>query len=305
MRQIAIACLLAAALLAGCADGSRDGPSETGPTFDDLGLQATSSTGLIRGVVVDDAIRPVPGAHVALSGPATAEGMTTEAGTFGFDALAPGTYFLTVSKPGYFQAQQSAEVVAGVAEPAVTKVLLQVDAANQPYVESYVFHGYIECSTPNLAACGLLNDVVALGGGPENLTQDNSQVRYQLSRVPTWVQTEMVWTSTQALGGSMSLMYSYGDCGQGFYCDHDVTGTSPLLLTATPEDIAEIGLGEAEPELYIRVFTGPVDGDPVGSLGLTFEQQFDYYTHVFYGYQPPEGWRFSSGEPVPQPGDGV
>ena len=302
MRTLAIAALLAGALLAGCTSSGGNADPATGPepTFDDLGLQATDSTGVIRGVVVDDAIRPIAGAQVVLRGAAEREAVSTDIGTFGFDALAPGTYFLTVSKLGYFDAQQSADVVAGVAEPAITKVQLLADAANMPYVEAYVFSGFNECSTPNVALCGLANDLGNFGG-QENLTQDNTQVRYPLSKVPTWVQTEMVWQSTQALGSEMTLMYSYGDCGEGFYCDHEVTGSSPLLLVATPEDIAEIGLGDAEPELYIRMFTGPVAEDPVGVVGVTVEQGFEYYTHVFYGYQPPEGWRISSGEPVPQP----
>ena len=301
MRSLAIAALLAGALLAGCTSSGNgsDPASDSGPTFDDLDLEATSSTGVIRGVVVDDAIRPVEGAKVALQGDSPREAVSTDIGTFGFEGLQPGTYFLTVSKPGYFASQGSAEVVAGVAEPGIVKVQLLLDADNRPYVETYVFSGFNECSTPNLAACGLAND---LGGfaGQQNVTQDNTQVRYPLGKVPTWIQTEMVWQSTQALGGEMSLMYSYGDCG-GLYCDHQVTGPSPLLLVATPEDIAEIGLGEAEPELYIRTFTGPVAEDPVGVVGVTVEQGFEYYTHVFYGYQPPEGWRFSSGDPVPQP----
>lgn len=304
MRAIAILALLAGALLAGCNSPSNAAPSESGPSFDDLGLQATSSTGVIRGVVVDEAIRPVEGARIRLQGETPKEAVSTAAGTFGFDALEPGTYFLTVSKVGFFDAQQSADVVAGVAEPPAVKVQLAIDVENRPYVEAYVFSGFIECSTPNLAACGLVTDVGNLATG-QNLTQDNSQVRYPLSKVPTWVQTEMVWHSTQALGGAMSVMYSYEngcDDAAGLYCDHEVTGTSPLLLTANQEDIDRIGLGSEEPELYIRTFTASaVEGAPVNSAGLTIEQGFEYYTHIFYGYQPPEGWRFSSGQPIPQP----
>lgn len=306
MRAFALVSLLAASLLAGCSSSDPSGPSSTEPSFDDLGLQATSSTGVIRGIVVDDAIRPVADAKVRLTGSAARETTSTAAGTFGFDDLAPGTYFLEVAKPGFFEAQQSADVVAGVAEPPIVKVLLQVDAANLPYFEAYVFSGFIECMTPNVALCGLINALVEIGGGPSNVTADNSQVRYPLARVPDWVQTEMVWQSTQALGGEMTVMYSYQngcDDAAGLYCDLEAAGTSPLLLVATPEDIATIGLGVEEPELYIRTFTSSaVTGAPVNSVGLTLEQGFEYYTHIFYGYQPAEGWRFSSGEPIPAPG---
>lgn len=301
MRPIALTALLAATLLAGCAGNGPDGKSATDPTFDDLGLTATSSTGIIRGVVVDDAIRPIAGAKVVLSGgDSPSETVSTESGAFGFSNLVPGTYFLSVSKVGFFAAQQSADVVAGVEEPAIVKVLLQMDAANMPFVQSYVFSGFIECMTPNVALCGLVNDLGS-EGGQGNLTQDNSQVRHPVSQVPTWVQSEMIWTSTQALGGGMSVMYSW-DCDDTLLCDHEVSGTSPLLLTADAEAIDKIGIGTAMPDVYIRTFTAAaVDGLPINSAGLTIEQSFEIYTHVFYGYQPPEGWRFSSGEPVPTP----
>ena len=297
MRAIALpALLLAGLLLAGCSgNDAKDTSSATEPTFDELGLTATSSTGVIRGVVVDDAIRPVADAKVTLAGGETpGEARTTDQGTFGFDGLAPGSYFLKVTKAGFVDAQQGADVVAGVAEPDIVKVLLQADASSVPYVEAYTFHGFTECSTVVFGLCGFINDELG------NVTQDNTQVRYPLSKVPSWVQSEMVWSSTQSLGGEFSLMYSWidGSCDAAIgYCDHSVDGASPLLLAANPDDIERIGLGADQPELYIRTFTAPVEGTVVA--GATIEQQFDIYTHIFYGYQPAEGWRFSSGEPVP------
>jgi len=308
-RPLVLVALLAAAALAGCAGNSPDGEADTGPEFDDLGLEATSSTGVIRGVVVDDAIRPVAGATVTLQGDAPREATTTAVGTFGFDGLQAGTYFLEVTKPGYFAAQQSADVVAGVAEPAIVKVLLQVDAANTPYYEAYVFEGYIECSgtfvAVGFAACSAVNLVTDIAGAG-NLTQDNFATTYDVARTPDWIQSEMVWDSTQALGGEMSVMYSWGDCG-GFLCDHGVSGSSPLLLTANAEEIAEINdgeLGAGDDELFVRVFNEGLSETQVGvggGLGLTFQQRFTVFTHIFYGYAPTDGWRISAGDPVPQP----
>jgi hypothetical protein len=300
MRAIAIPLLLAGALLAGCSGHAADqkGP---GPSFDDLGLQATATTGVIRGVAVDEAIRPIAGVKVALSGPATAEATTGPQGTFGFDGLAAGTYFLQFSKLGLKGTQQSADVVPGVVDPPIVKVQMQTDTANLPYYQEYTFSGFTECGTDVFSLCGFINaEGSDLGAG--NATHDNNQVRYQLDKAPTWVQSEMVWQSTQAAGGSMYLAYSWidGSCDAAVgYCDHSVEGSSPLLLTATPDDIAKIGLGADQKELYIRVFTGATVPGTAG--GVTLEQSFTIYTHVFYGYQPPEGWRFSDGGGVPQP----
>ena len=64
MKGFAVA-VLAALTLAGCAANT---PSEPEPVadFTELDLAATSTTGIIRGIVVDEAIRPVPGAQLVL-----------------------------------------------------------------------------------------------------------------------------------------------------------------------------------------------------------------------------------------------
>jgi hypothetical protein len=130
------------------------------------------------------------------------------------------------------------------------------------------------------------------------VTADHTQVHYQVARVPSWVQSEMVWQSTQALGSDLTLEYSYTcDTNGGFYCDHGVAGGSPLLLTASPKDIQTVGIGNAT-DVYIRVFNSAA-ASSMDTLGFTLEQDFVIYTHVFYGFAPPEGYRFSrDGEPV-------
>src|SRR4029077_17145888 len=112
--------------------------------------------------------------------------------------------------------------------------------SSRPFVESYVFKGFIDCSVTAVAigaaACAIPNIFVP------NATNDNTQVHYQPQRPPTWAQSEMVWQSTQSLGDSLSLAYSW-DCGGTLLCDHQVRGTSPLLLTANATAIHEIGMG--------------------------------------------------------------
>lgn len=76
--------------LAGCSQGGS--PDEADVNLPDLGLEATATTGLIRGVVVDEAIRPIEGAKISLqAGSASQETTTTPEGAFGFDGLEPGT----------------------------------------------------------------------------------------------------------------------------------------------------------------------------------------------------------------------
>lgn len=312
MRKASLG-LVALLLLAGCSDGGKDPVDDA--DFSDLDLQASQTTGVIRGVVVDGAIRPVADAAVSGRGPdgKTAEATTNAEGLFGLE-VAPGTWFLSVTKAGYGTSQVSTEVVAGVAEPAVTKVLLNIDPSKVPYVETYVFDGYLECgvTTPPVG--------VALCFAASEVTNDNTQVTYPYSGNVTWAQTEMVWESTQQLGNELALMYSYS-AGCGLFCDHEVDGPSPLLLQANETVMQAVQEG-SDGGLYIRVFNSDLDEtdaglddvctpipDPVlgntwclaNGVGATIEQRFSHYTHVFYGYAPDPSWRFTSGEPVPQP----
>ncbi len=309
VKVLLVAGLLLATLVSGCTNdpttSGDDGPAPA--AFNDVVV--TSTTGAIRGVVVTQAIVPIEGALVVLAG---GKNQTSDAdGAFVFNGLEPGDYFLTVSKVGYLTVQASAVVVAGKADPAVTKVTLLLDAsAFRPFVQEYVFDGFIQCSftlvAVAFAACSAANIFVPI-------TDDRFGVTYDMTQRPTWLQTEMVWQSTQAAGSEMSLQYSWGcDTNGGFLCDHGVGGVSPLLLIANATAIDEINGGDYNGTgLFVRSFNrGLRESDPDipgygsapgGGLGMTLNQRFTYYSHFFYGYEPTAGWRFSSGEGVPQP----
>lgn len=296
--------LLVAPLLAGC---SSKGTDAAGPVaeFEDLGLEATSTTGVIRGVVVDEAIRPLAGATIVLTGGATDIATnSTDAGSFGFDGLAPGTYFLAASKLGYFEAQSAAEVVAGVAEPPIVKMQLASDVASRPYFVLHKWEGFLECGLSVIALCGVADGV----------TNDNFATVMVIEGVPMFIQSEVLWDTTTAASDQLWLWHSSGAKPDGAFNGTRNAyawrqGPSPLVMTSNATEIEESEFGTNN-DLYLRMFTGSIEGtrnptDPegcypggpgpdvfCGGIGYSIEQSFTVYTTAFFGYLPPEGWMF-------------
>lgn len=309
----ALAVLLILSALAGCSGGGKGGNGATdGIDVDDGefdGLDATSTTGVIRGVVVDEAVRPIGGATIAIT---TLGKNTTSAdsGAFGFEGLEPGTYFLEVGKAGFQAVQVSVDVVAGVAEPDIAKVLLVADPDSRPYWVPYQFEGYISCSARYVIEgrnlCGTVDE------------KDDPLHDIPLEAVPTFAQGELVWESTQALGDELSFNWRRTDTSADYV---DIEGPSPLILRANHTLLLEneVGLQEAEdgPQpLRTIVFTAhnqateppaclpdtPVT-NPVcpWGVGVQLNQQFTLFVHVFYNMLPPEGWTFGTAGDPPQP----
>jgi hypothetical protein len=295
--------VVALVLVAGCAGSEAPGPAPE--DFEELELEATETKGVIRGVVVDDAIRPIAGATIDLRG-AAGERSTTSSpeGLFGFDQLDPGTYFLQVSRLGYRTTQTSVEVVAGIDEPPIARVLLATDLSFvAPYFEQYVFEGFIECST-GAAAGGGYAYLSACSSSDELFPNDKFATSYVLGDYPDWVQSEMTWESTQALSRSLAHNFHYPDPDEtDGQKDLTAEGESPLLNTMDNETAKEYveGLDFQEGDnltLRMRVFTRATDGT---GPALTFQQRFTVYTTVFYGYLPPPGWTLRETGEVPPP----
>lgn len=331
---------LASVALAGCASGGGKATPDdvvSDKDFDGLGLKADSDTGILRGVVIDDAIRPIAGALVTLIvSPESNKTMTTkEDGVFGFDQLAPGEYFLQVTKAGFVSVQSSGRVEVGVANPDPVKVQMLADKSSLPYVESHHLDGYIQCSVRAMVIaeqCGVTDaDVV---------NEDDDLVAR-----PAWIQSEMIWTSTQAFGDELSLaIRCYADsdpagkCADGQQTVIRSEGKNPQVARINGTLIEQWALGgpggdplhislfafgrsdlDAFDEPTIYAAQEPVTGDPClywpdqGILfgshtcmratgpGVIVNQKVDVYTHVFYGFLPPEDWSFGATGEVPTP----
>jgi hypothetical protein len=317
--RVLVAIMVAAVALAGCSDGK--GPGDDGFGLDDE-LQATDTTGVIRGLVVDTAVVPIAGATIQVVGQ-NLNATSNEGGLFGFSGLTPGSYFLQVSHPLYETVQATAEVVAGVDKPAITKVQLIANPDAKPYYFPAEWSGFLGCTyrRPDRGeSCPVVNQYL--------FTEHDFLVDYELAQVPSWVVSEQIWESTQHFGGEMSFNLRRTDTSTD---TKDIEGTSPLSITLNETEIALHGTNNANdnqggfgPDMRLRVIvftahlqeteppqclpfvaTGYTGGSLCWGVGLQLDQHFTVYTHVFFNYQPPEDWRFLDDTSVPQPPGGL
>lgn len=288
---VAFACLL----IAGCAGAPLQTDDGQFSDSDEVDVTATETTGVIRGVVMDEALRPLQGATVTLQG---GESTTTgEAGTFGFDGVEPGVSFVSISRRGYADTQQSVDVAAGVDEPPFVRILLRAIDVGTPYIDAFatkLLVGLRAC----VGGCGL---GPAQTDNPGGLFGNGSRsVNVALSPNATIGQTEAHWDATTPLAenGVLPCSSRIGETQETVdYQAND--GPTPLVtaVAASKDDLVGDTLGCS----WL-----PQPGDiPVG---LSYAQTVDTYTHVFYHFQPNAGWQFGrDGEhPVPptcQPGD--
>lgn len=282
--------LLLAALLSGCQSPDA-GPGGAGGAKGDTGgadeaddrreaPDATATKGIIRGLVIDDAIRPVARAEARLA-PGDILEASDDAGTFYFGPLEPGFYTVTVSKAGFHSLEQGVTVLAGVDEPPVTKFQLNADPGTAAFFEQVQWTGFIQCGigTPvpgyTPMACN-----IATGAYNEHV--------HVLPQVPTFVQTELTWKSTQALNNELRIIHR-GTGGE--YAG--IEGTNPVILRVAGDVLAE----RLPEDLALIADVFPTNSDP----DLIVNQGFEVYTTVFYNFLPPDEWTFINDGPPTVP----
>ncbi|MGB1586558.1 MAG: carboxypeptidase-like regulatory domain-containing protein [Thermoplasmatota archaeon] len=309
MNVLGLIAVLAATMLAGCAEELPQEEPEGPESLENLDLQADEDSGVIRGVIVDEAIVPVGGATIVLA----ENGRSTESsedGGFGFGDVEPGFHTMNIDAIGFEAVSVQVEVEAGINTPPIVKVQLTPDFSELPYVEALTFNGFIACSasTPayRVAVCGALNIVTDLAGQPP-LTDDEFIAGFDIGLYPDFIQAEMVWRSTQPAGDFLQLTAEVSptdgeDIGS-------VNGVSPLILQADNATIAAAGMDTSgfmqqrvfnmeheatTPPVEVCDIPNPVHGGTMCAkgFGLTVDQKFQVFTHVFHKFLPQDGWLF-------------
>ena len=236
-------------------DGTRislDLPEEQQPASDDI-------RGAVSGVVVNEAIFPVPGARVSVRDRdlvATAD----EDGKFVFEAMPPGLYTLVVRVDGYGDGLGTVNVRSG----QVVKSILQVHRL--PYVEPY--HTTLKFDV-------LYNEMDAMvSGTPDNLVA--------FDRPPATVILEAQWTGLVETGLSDLLRYQAQP-----ESDPEATesGAGPNPLRAQfDSDFFPPG------EYAIRFNVYPSE------TSLSVESRGDIFLTIFYIDPAPDGWSLVRGD---------
>jgi hypothetical protein len=302
MRLLLIPIGLLALSLAGCADGAA--PEVDDFTADD-GLQATATTGIIRGIVVDTAIAPLTG--VTITGDNIARS-TDENGAFALADLSPGSHCLVFEKIGYHSINSCTLVEAGIEKPDLVRILMEANPDAIPYVIPFKFDGMVKCGASYIAACGVF-DIVGQDVGDKFIWEQ------ELEGAPTHITMEALWEGSQPTGSNFQLRLGHSPAGPATV-DNAATGPSPqqARINATIIQAAGIGAGS---DLVGRMFVWEMEGTNIEGYtgvcvpvvlttwchgpGVAIDQKFELFTHAFYGYEPGADWRFSEGEPPAPP----
>jgi hypothetical protein len=301
-RLAAVALVLLAGL-AGCAGKAADAVDAASPP----------GTVALRGVVVDDAIRPVAGARIGVDG-APANATTGADGLFEVPGLEPGAHVVRAAKAGYADAVTQVDLRLGAAPEAV-KLVLVADASSLAYAEVQKIDGYVECGTDtfnsHFAACGSGNvgsfiACAQAGVCQGNVSADRYIVIQRFDRTPTFLVVEVAWEATQSLGTSLSVWLGSATKEQlKFYPEtpdvwNTTDGPSPLYGTMNGTMLADSGIGD-DSWFLAQVFAGNAGQTGPAAVGVVLQQRFEMFLTSFYGYEPPAEWRFAVDGKPPEP----
>jgi hypothetical protein len=292
-------------LVAGCAGAAGEGGADE--------PSGGNGSGVIDGLVVDDAIRPLAGARIELDG--AANQTTGPDGLFRFDGVATGAHVVRASLAGYADAVTQVIVTTAGDQPLV-KLQLLTDLSDVAFAEVQKIDGYVECGTDTVnryfAACGTGNVASFIACAQTGVCQGNvSSDRYIViqwfDRTPSFLTVEVAWTPTQDLGRSLAVWLGSATKEQlQFYPEtpsvwNRTEGGSPLYGTMNATMLADSGIGD-DSWFLAQVFAGDAGQTGPVALGVVAQQRFEMFFTSFFGYEPPGDWRFvEAGTPPPPP----
>ena len=262
--------LVVAAVFAGCAGVATEDAGGLADQLEGAELSSAKGLGCVRGVIVDEAIRPVAKAQVRIN-PGDRNTTTDGNGVFSFCELKPGTYFVSAIGVGLRPAQTSIDVQAdGVHD---VRIALSIDTSPVPYHRTFKHEAFMQAwggiaqfFVEDLAPTGLCDCRLFVVPDP-NVKTFVLEASWTTGPLGT-VDDEWYWILAQTTGDGLN------EAGYS---------TSPLLKHIA----AEAADFEQGSEVYYRQ-DGP-------DLAIESEQRFTMYLTVFYNQAAPAGWSFLGG----------
>jgi hypothetical protein len=303
LRLAAVVLLLS--LLAGCAGG---GPANVPEGSDSAPIPV--GTGRLCLVVVDEAIRPIPGANatVRLADGAVRTSVSDQDGRACLE-LPPGTYIVEVRHihQTYTPAQTSAEVEGG--QESILKIQLERLFEREPYHVTQKFDGFIQCgyAVSGVMSSLCVNDYTHFVG-PYTCPEcehlfDRRSTDFAVDAGWQTMVFEMTWDPTaQGTSDRMRLTISHFPrpathwyCG-GASADPVLVRMDVGVVCEDQQDEPELVPPEGLPNMHLFAATNAPPGQPAS---VAFNQGFTVFINVFHFGTPPEGWSFIAGSDFP------
>lgn len=320
MRTLVVGLALLVAL-AGCSDAPSKAPAKSAD-FEEFDVEPTATTGILLGVVVDEAIRPLADVKVGitLADGSANDKVTDGEGRFAFGDLPPGDYLVRASHFKYGPAQMTAKVVAGESNPEVNRIQLTRLFTQEPFMEILAYEGFLSCAYAIGVSSTCINDYTRVTGEQclptgecycsggclrdYELAKQGGNIREYVAVIaPGWqsIIFEETWDPTSEAGQNLGFTVSYfsrPDAGHWFGSEN---GPNPLRMqldvgvehdsASYADDQPKIIPENGTEELF--VFFG------AGSGSVVLQQQFKAFQTTFYYAIPPEGWSFVNNDPRP------
>lgn len=220
--------------------------------------------GHISGVVVDSAIRPLPGAIVRLPG-LDLQDPARRDGSFSFTELLPGAYLVRANASGYFPAEAVVAVQSG--QMTRIKFVLEPVPPPTPYHVTQTFNGFAQITDDGLLARGLYCNACTFVAS--------------FDRTPDALLVEALMDSTTE--GGNSFYWAVRESGDSYGSLADGSGGNPLRTVVFGERLANTTYLEID--VFPQSFPAP-----------EMEKSFQVFLTAWYNELPPDGWSVVDGD---------
>lgn len=287
VRPSAAIAVLLALVLAGCSGKGSDQNSGSEPAGAAPAIPG-ADTGSIRGIVTDDSLLPLQGAHVGVL-EQQLEALTDAQGKFTFNGVQPGAVRVAATKLGYETAAKNVQVEAGKISD-VGFILKPVALLDVPHSVLNITEGRIICGQGN----PIFTDVIC--GDPLFLVASNPDqkflFKYTIEKEATGQLWEQAWKPTQILSRNLAFFLEKDDCGTS--CPSGSRFASPagccylrVALDDKGMDIGTVKAGTSGATIQSRTFPKGANGDVTHPEENFFlDQRFTIYWEQFWGPLP-------------------